>query len=82
MPRPLYQIAADILHNWPRISPHAAPYVFAMRSMNTITEDYGADSGLSVVLYFLSNASGWRGEEARRLKTELKDLVRSAGYDF
>jgi hypothetical protein len=82
MPRTLYQIAADIYHNWPRASIFALPYIHAMRHLNTMNDTYGQDSALTIVLYFLSNASTWRGAEARRIKGELKDLVRSTGYDF
>lgn len=82
MPRPLYQIAADIYANWPRASIHALPYIHAMRRLNTISESYGADSGLSIVLYFLSNANTWRGAEAQRIKAELKAIVKETGYDF
>ena len=80
--RPLFQIAADIIHHWPRLSPYAAPYVFAMRHLNTLGDSYGADSAQSVVVYFLSNASTWRGEDARRIKDELKTMLKDSGYDF
>lgn len=82
MPRPLFQIAADIYRNWPRASIHALPYIHAMRHLNTMADNYGHDSALSIVLYFLSNANTWRGAEAKRIKDELKDLVRSTGYNF
>ena len=36
---------------------------------------YFYDSMASVVAYFLSNATGWRGDDARRLKAELKKAV-------
>lgn len=29
----------------------------------------------SIVLYFLSNATTWRGDDARRIKAELKKLA-------
>jgi hypothetical protein len=38
-------------------------------------EMYGYDTGKSVVLYFLSNATSWRGEVARRVKAELKSMA-------
>lgn len=82
MPRPLFQIAADIYKNWPRASIHALPYIHAMRHLNTMADSYGADSALSVVLYFLSNANTWRGAEAKRIKDELKTMVKETGYDF
>lgn len=80
--RPLYIIAADIYHNWPRASIHALPYLHAMRHLNTMRDSYGADSALSVVLYFLVNARTWRGPEAQRLKAELRALVQSTGYSL
>jgi len=38
--------------------------------------DIGCDTGRSVVLYFLGNAENWRGEHAKRLKAELKAMMR------
>jgi len=46
--------------------------------LDKITDNYIEDSGVSVVLYFLSNATTWRGDDARRIKKELNDLVKSA----
>jgi hypothetical protein len=44
--------------------------------LDSITDNYGADSAKSVVLYFLSNANTWRGEHAKRIKAELKGMVK------
>ena len=77
MTRPLYEIAKDIRKHWPKIYFGAVPYVDAMRELNTINDKYFADSAKSVVLYFLSNASSWRGDDARRIKKELKQMVES-----
>jgi hypothetical protein len=33
------------------------------------------DTAKSIVLYFLSNASSWRGEKAKSIKAELKKMV-------
>jgi hypothetical protein len=38
----------------------------------------GFDSARSVVLYFLSNASSWRGDVAKRVKAELKAHLKGA----
>ena len=54
-----------------KMSPHASPYWHAMLSLDSVQDQYGADDGRSVVLYFLSNAAGFRGEDALRLKAEL-----------
>jgi hypothetical protein len=70
--RPLCEIAREIRKDWKNVNYAAAPYLDAMGSLNSIQDDYYADSGVSVVLYFLSNASSWRGETAKRIKAELK----------
>jgi len=72
--RPLYEIAREIRKDWSPVNYAAKPYLDAMRSLSSINDDYYADSGRSVVLYFLSNAASWRGENARRIKAELKSL--------
>lgn len=75
MSRPLYEIAADIRKNWKNIYFGAVPYRDAMSELNTINDKYWADSAKSVVLYFLANASTWRGPDAKRIKAELKKMA-------
>ena len=72
--RPLHVIAAEIKQDWKKVYFGAVPYLDAMSTMNSIKDDYGFDSGESIVLYFLSNATSWRGPVARKLKAELKNL--------
>lgn len=74
--RSLRDIATDIRRNWPKVYFGAVPYLAAMSSLDTIKDNYGADDGKSIVLYFLSNATTWRGEEAKRIKAELKALLK------
>ena len=76
MARPLYEIAREIRKTWTKVSPYAEPYLEAMQSLNTINDNYYLDSGKSIVLYFLSNANTWRGEDARRIKAELKEMLK------
>lgn len=73
--RPLHVIAAEIRKTWPKVYFGAVPYVEAMSCLDKITDNYGQDSGKSIVLYFLANATTWRGEDAKRIKTELKKLA-------
>lgn len=73
--RPLYEIAKEIRQDWKNVNFGAKPYLSAMATLDKISENYGADSGKSIVLYFLSNASTWRGETAKRIKAELKKLA-------
>lgn len=74
--RPLYEIAEDIRKNWPNVWFGAVPYLEAMESLDSIDDMYGYDTAKSVVLYFLSNAQTWRGDDARRIKKELNQLVK------
>ena len=76
MARPLYTIAREIRKDWTKVSPYAAPYLSAMSTLTSIEDNYGYDSGRSIVSYFLANAGSWRGETAKRLKAELKEMVK------
>lgn len=77
MPRPIYQIAQEIQQDWgSKVNFAAKPYLDAMYSLNKIEERYGMDSGRSIVAYFLSNASTWRGPVAKRIKSELKKMLK------
>ena len=74
--RPLYEIAADIRKDWgAKVNFAAKPYLDAMASLTSINDNYGWDSGSTIVRYFLSNASSWRGETAKAIKKELKSMV-------
>jgi hypothetical protein len=75
MARPLYEIAEEIRKTWPKVNFAAKPYLEAMECLTKITDNYILDSGQSVVLYFLANAGTWRGEDAKRIKRELKDMA-------
>lgn len=74
--RPIYEIALEISRDWKKPYFGAVPYLDAMRSLNSVTDNFYQDSAKSVVLYFLSNASTWRGETAKRVKAELKAMVK------
>lgn len=74
MNRTLSAIANEIRKDWANPYFGAVPYLNAMRSMGSINDNYGLDSGHSIVLYFLANATTWRGDVARRIKAELKAM--------
>jgi hypothetical protein len=74
--RPLYEIASEIKRDWARPYFGAVPYLAAMQTLSNIHDSYGYDDGKSIVLYFLSNATAWRGETARRVKAELKAMCK------
>lgn len=76
MTRSLSVIAREINKDWKNIYYAARPYLNAMYSLNTIEDNYGCDSARSIVLYFLSNSQTWKGETARRIKAELKQMLK------
>jgi hypothetical protein len=74
--RPLHVIADEIRKAWPKVYFGAVPYLDAMRQLHSVTDHYFDDSAKDVVIYFLSNAKTWRGDDARRIKAELKGLLK------
>lgn len=75
-PRALHEIAADIRAHWPKVNYGAVPYLDAMSTLTTINDTYGADSARYIVTHFLNNARTWHGDDAKRIKTELKGLLK------
>ena len=73
--RPLYTIAAEIRSDWKKVNYAAVPYLEAMQQLNSIEDNFILDSPRSIVRYFLSNATTWRGEKAREIKAELKAMI-------
>lgn len=75
MSRPIHAIARDIQRDWVKPNYAAAPYLQAMRALESIRDKYYYDSAESVVRYFLANAGQWRGDKAREIKAELKAML-------
>ncbi len=78
MNRTLDTIARDIKRDWTKPYFGAIPYLDAMHSLQSIRDKYHYDNAESVVRYFLSNATTWKGETARAIKAELKSLLKGA----
>ena len=76
--RPIYEIASDIRKDWKPVNPYAVPYLDAMDSLDKITDVFIFDSASSIIAYFLSNATTWKEENARRIKQELRDMLKQA----
>jgi len=74
-PRTLAAIARDIRTHWKKPYFGAVPYLDAMGTLDTIEDKYGYDDARSIVRYFMANAGTWRGEDARRIKAELKAMT-------
>ena len=74
--RPIHEIALEIRADWKNIYFGAKPYLDAMGSLESIDDSYGWDSADTIVRYFIANAGTWRGETARRVKAELRSLLK------
>ena len=76
--RTFAEIAKDIRNNWNKVNYAAEPYLEAMECLHHSDpfKLYGYETAESIVLYFLANASTFRGQEARRIKAELKAMLK------
>lgn len=72
----LNEYAKIISADWKNLYFGALPYLNAMYSLQSIDDSYGMDNGRSIVIYFLANASTWRGETARQVKKELNKMLK------
>jgi hypothetical protein len=73
---PISGIASLIRRDWQNPYFGAVPYLNAMAQLNSVADGYYHDSGKSIILYFLSNASSWRGDVAKAVKAELKRRIK------
>lgn len=77
--QPLRSIANLAWYDWNKsksgIYFGAKPYLSAMMALDSVDDMYGADSGDTIVRYFLSNANNWRGPVARLVKAELRKRI-------
>lgn len=74
------ELAAVIKKDWSvqgkGVNYAAKPYLDAMFTLDSVTDNYIADSGRSIVAYFLGNATAWKGEIARAVKKELNKRIK------
>ena len=83
MARRLGVISREILADWKKVNFAAKPYLDAMCTLGSIDDMYMFESGREIVTRFLINASTWRGEVARRVKLELKNMLETQrGRDY
>lgn len=84
--RTFSDIAAEVLNLWktkygknlPWSLKCALPYLQAMLECGTTDKNarYYAETVESVVIYFLANITNWRGDDAKRIKAELKSMLK------
>lgn len=76
--RTFQQIAKDIKSVWLNVYFGAVPYLEALLTLDTMNPNdmYYYDTAGDIVRYFLANAQTFRGEDAKRLKAELKSMIK------
>jgi hypothetical protein len=74
--RPLCEIATEIIADWTALHGAAQPYMNAMSQLRNAGDSYGMETGSDIIQRFLINAQTWRGDVARRVKRELKAILR------
>jgi len=76
--RPLSEIASEIYADWTNVYFGATPYLEALSTLDQITDRFYEDDASDVVMYFLANATTWRGPVAKTIKAELKTILKGA----
>ena len=83
--RKISLIARDITTDWSPAKDNrrhgiyfkARPYLEAMHALNHISDRLGYDTGRDIVTSFLTYAHTYRGDNARRFKQELKEILKN-----
>jgi hypothetical protein len=74
--RSLSEIAKEIEADWTALHGAAQPHIDAMKELRSADQRYLVETGSDVIQGFLNNAQTWRGEVARRVKLELKAILK------
>lgn len=76
--RTFAEIAREIKQTWKNVYFGAKPYLQAMATIDSSDKNalYLMESADTIVRYFLANATYWRGEDAKRIKAELKSMIK------
>lgn len=84
MARQVQDIAYEIARLWDaertkgNYQLDAKPYLRAMFYLVSVNDNYQLEGGRDIVQRFLCNVGGWRGDDARRIKHELRELLKAA----
>jgi Arc/MetJ-type ribon-helix-helix transcriptional regulator len=69
-------IEQDIKSQGKKIPYNLKPYLEAMYSISSVNDNYGLDSGKTILAYSLSNMGTYKGETAKAVKAKLKELLK------
>ena len=76
--RTFAEIAREIKQTWKNVYFGAKPHLQAMATIESSDKNapYMLELAEDIVIYFLANAQTWRGEDAKRIKAELKSMIK------
>lgn len=76
--RTFAEIAREIKQTWKNVYFGAEPYLQAMLVINSNDKHtpYMLETAEDIVIYFLANATYWRGKDAKRIKAELNSMIK------
>lgn len=76
--RTFSEVAREIRAKWSKPYFGAVPYLDALEQVHTSDKNapYMVEQVKDIVLYLLCNIATFRGADARRLKAELKEMIK------
>lgn len=76
--RTFAEIGREVKTLWKKPYFGAVPYIDALCKINSSDKNapYLFETAKDIVPYALSNMQTWRGEDARRIKAELKSMIK------
>jgi len=76
--RSLKEIAKDIKKHWQTPNHFASYWITMLETVDKLSDKvtYSLNTGKDCATKFLIHAQNWRGEEARRIKNELKQMLK------
>jgi hypothetical protein len=78
--RSLREIAAEIRADWKKIDGAAEGYLANFENCSDLETRSVMGTAFDAVLGFSHNCQTWRGETARRVKHELREMLKAHGH--
>lgn len=75
-----WEFGNEIKINWEFPSGYAIPYIDALCRLGDWNSHYVHEHAFGIAARFLVNASTWKGDVAKRVKSELKKILKEAKY--
>ena len=76
MSRPMREIAEEIRFDWPNIGVEAEEWLCWLHAVDRVEPEWRGGDARWAIRNFLREAGGWRGERARQIKRELRQLLK------